>query len=216
MVNSMLAEYLLLAASIVGGYLVGAIPSGLLISRMMGRDPLKEGSGKTGATNTLRTSGPIAGIAVVVLDVAKGVFVVWAARSIAWPNDVWTGLAVGAAAGAAIIGHNWSVWVRLIAGKWGGGRGILTALGAVVTISPVVALAAFLVGVVVMALTRYMAWGAIAGAVGAIVTLVVLGVTGGLSAWLVPGVIVWCLLVVLGFHDNIERLLKGTEPKLGT
>ncbi len=216
MVNSTLTEYLLLAASIVGGYLVGAIPSGLLISRMIGRDPLKEGSGKTGATNTLRTSGPVAGIAVAALDIAKGVLVVWAVRSIAWPDDIWAGLAVGAAGAAAIIGHNWSVWVRLIAGKWGGGRGILTALGAVVTISLLVALGAFLSGVVVMALTRYMACGAIAGAVGAIVTLVVLGVTGGLSVWLAPGAIVWCLLVVLGFHDNIDRLLKGTEPKLGT
>ncbi|MEP6774260.1 MAG: glycerol-3-phosphate acyltransferase [Chloroflexota bacterium] len=216
MVNSTLAEYLLLAASIVGGYLVGAIPSGLLISRMMGRDPLKEGSGKTGATNTLRTSGPVAGIAVAALDIAKGVLVVWTVRSMAWPDDLWTGLAVGAAAAAAIIGHNWSVWVRLIAGKWGGGRGILTALGAVVTISPVVALAAIIVGVIVMALTRYMAWGAIAGAIGAIVSLIVLGATGGISAWLVPGAILWCLLVVLGFHDNIRRLLKGTEPKFGT
>jgi glycerol-3-phosphate acyltransferase PlsY len=216
MVNSMLAQYLLLAASVVGGYLVGAIPSGLLISRMMGRDPLKEGSGKTGATNTLRTSGPGAGIAVAALDIAKGALVVWAVRSVVWPDDVWAGLAVGAAAAAAIIGHNWSVWVRLLAGKWGGGRGILTALGAVVTISPVVALAAFLAGVVVMALTRYMAWGAIAGAIGAITTLLVLGTMGGLSAWLVPGAILWCLLVVLGFHDNIGRLLKGTEPKLGT
>ena len=200
----------------MGGYLVGAIPSGLLISRLMGRDPLKEGSGKTGATNTLRTSGPVAGVAVAALDIAKGALVVWAVRSVAWPDDVWSGLAVGAAAAAAIIGHNWSVWVRLIAGTWGGGRGILTALGAVVTISPVVALAAFLAGVVVMALTRYMAWGAIAGAIGAIATLLVLGTIGGLSAWLVPGAILWCLLVVLGFHDNIGRLLKGTEPKLGT
>jgi acyl phosphate:glycerol-3-phosphate acyltransferase len=216
MVNSILVQYLLLAASIVGGYLVGAIPSGLLISRMIGRDPLTEGSGKTGATNTLRTSGPAAGIAVAALDIAKGALVVWAVRSIAWPDDAWAGLAVGAAAAAAIIGHNWSVWVRLIAGKWGGGRGILTALGAVVTISPLVALVAFLLGVVVLALTRYMAWGAIAGAIGAIFTLVVLGVTGGLSTWLVPGAILWCLLVVLGFHDNIRRLLKGTEPKLGT
>ena len=209
-------EYLLLAAVIVGGYLVGAIPSGLLISRMMGRDPLKEGSGKTGATNTLRTSGRWAGIAVVVLDVAKGAIVVWAARSLAWPNEVWTGLAVGAAAGAAIVGHNWSVWVRLIVGKWGGGRGILMALGAMATINPVVALAALIVGGAAMALTRYMTWGAIAGALGAVATLVVLGLTGAMQVWYVPGAILWVLLVVLGFHDNIGRLLNGTEPKLGS
>ncbi|HST05804.1 MAG TPA: glycerol-3-phosphate acyltransferase [Chloroflexia bacterium] len=207
-------DYLLLATVIVGGYLVGAIPSGLLISRMMGRDPLTQGSGKTGATNTLRTSGPWAGIAVVVLDIAKGALVVWTARSFAWPNEAWQGLAVGAAAAAAIVGHNWSVWVRLIAGKWGGGRGILTALGAMVTINPVVALTALVIGGAVLVLTRYMAWGAIAGALAAVATLVVLGLTGAMQVWYVPGAILWGLLVVLGFHDNIGRLLKGTEPKL--
>jgi glycerol-3-phosphate acyltransferase PlsY len=216
MTDSMISDYLLLALVIAGGYLVGAIPSGLLISRVMGRDPLTQGSGKTGATNTLRTSGPAAGMAVVLLDIAKGIVVVWAARSIAWPNEMWAGLAVGAVGAAAIAGHNWSVWVRLIAGKWGGGRGILTALGAILTINVVVALSALIVGATVMALTRYMAWGAIAGAVGAVATLGILGATGGMPMWLVPGAIVWCLLVVLGFHDNIARLVEGTEPKLGS
>ena len=105
--------------------------------------------------------------------------------------------------------------VRLIAGKWGGGRGILTALGAVVTISPVVALIAFLAGVVVLVLTRYMAGGAIAGAVGAIVTLVVLGATGGCRPGWFPELSCacsWCSV----FTTTLNDLLKGTEPKLGT
>ena len=65
-------------------------------------------------------------------------------------------------------------------------------------------------------LTRYTAIGAIVGALGGLVAIVILGATGQLSLWLLPGTAAWCLLVILGFHDNIGRLVKGTESKLGT
>ena len=211
-----MADFVLLLAVTVGAYLVGAIPSGLLISRLVGHDPLNVGSGKTGATNTLRAAGPLAAAIVVVLDVAKGFVAVLGARSIVWPDEAWAGVAMGAAGAAAIIGHNWSVWVRFVLGKWGGGRGILTALGAMLIISPWVALAALLTGGAVMLATRYMVLGALMGALGAIGTVAALGVVGTISPWLVPGAVLWGLLVVLGFHDNIGRLLRGAEPRLGT
>lgn len=182
----------------------------------MGRNPLNEGSGKTGATNTFRTAGPIAAALVLILDLIKGFLVVLAARSIIWPNEAWEGIAAGLAGAAAIIGHNWSVWVRVFASKWGGGRGIVTALGAMLTISPWVALAALLAGGAVLAATRYMAWGALIGALAGVATVIALGLTNSVSSWLVPGAVLWGLLVILGFHDNIGRLLSGTEPKLGT
>jgi acyl phosphate:glycerol-3-phosphate acyltransferase len=210
------SDFLLLLAVTVGAYLIGAIPSGLLISRLKGRDPLSEGSGKTGATNTFRTAGPAAGAIVLVLDLVKGLVAALLARLVAWPDEVWASVAVGAAGAAAIIGHNWSVWVRLLAGKWGGGRGIMTAFGAMLMVSPWVALAALLSGGAAIALTRYMAWGALVGAVAGVGTVIALGVVGVVSPWLVPGAVLWGLLVILGFHDNIGRLLRGTEPKLGT
>ena len=67
-----------------------------------------------------------------------------------------------------------------------------------------------------LSVPREMAGGALTGAVGAMASLSGLGATGGLSSGLVTGDILWCLLVVLGIHDDIERLLRGTEPKLGT
>ncbi|MGA7730889.1 MAG: glycerol-3-phosphate acyltransferase [Chloroflexia bacterium] len=211
-----MSDFLLLLAVTVGAYLIGAIPSGLLISRLKGRDPLSEGSGKTGATNTFRTAGPAAGAIVLVLDLVKGFVSAFIARLFAWPDEVWASVAVGASGAAAIIGHNWSVWVRLLARKWGGGRGIMTAFGAMLTVSPWVALAALLAGGATIVITRYMAWGALVGAVAGVGTVILLGVLGAISPWLVPGAVLWGLLVILGFHDNIGRLFRGAEPKLGT
>jgi glycerol-3-phosphate acyltransferase PlsY len=211
-----LGDFLLLLIVTVGAYLIGAIPSGLLIGRLLGRDPLSQGSGKTGATNTFRTAGPAAGAIVLVLDLVKGFVAVLLARLVAWPDEMWAGVAIGAAGAAAILGHNWSLWVRLMAGKWGGGRGIMPAFGAMLAVSPLVALAALVAGGVVIFATRYMAWGAIAGVLAGVGTLIAMAALGMVSPWLVPGGIAWGVLVVLGFHDNIGRLLSGTEPKLGT
>ncbi len=210
-----MADLLLLLAVAAGAYLVGAIPSGLLISRLLGRDPLSVGSGKTGATNTFRAAGPAAGAIVLILDLLKGLVAVLVARSIGWPDEAWAGIAAGTAGGAAIIGHNRSVWVRLLAGKWGGGRGIMTGVGAMLTISLWVALAALLAGGVAILVTRYMAWGAIVGALAGVGTVIALGLTGAISSWLVPGAVLWGVLVIFGFHDNIGQLLSGREPKLG-
>lgn len=204
-----------LLITVVVAYLVGAIPTGLIIGRLMGRDPMKSGSGKTGANNTFRTAGPAAGIAVLILDLAKGFVLVYLARLMNPPDSSWIGFIVGGAGAAAIIGHNWSVWVRIFAGKWGGGRGIMTAFGAVLAVSVWIALAALVVGGIILAVTRYMVWAVIVAALGGIGTAIVLGSMGDVPSKLVPGVIVWCLLVVAGFNDNIARLVKGTEPRMG-
>jgi glycerol-3-phosphate acyltransferase PlsY len=203
------------ALLVVGSYLVGAMPSGLIVGSWFGKNPLQTGSGKTGATNTLRAAGPVAGALVLLLDLAKGAAVVLAARLITWPDEAWLGLAMGCAAAAAIVGHNWSIWVRLYSGKWGGGRGIMTALGAMLVVNFLVVLVAALVGGLALLLTRYMVVGTIAGALAGIVAIAALGATGRLSPWLLPGTAAWCLLVLLGFHDNIARLLNGTENRLG-
>ncbi|MFL5731676.1 MAG: glycerol-3-phosphate acyltransferase, partial [Chloroflexia bacterium] len=188
---------------------------GLLIGLAMGRNLLEFGSGKTGATNTLRTLGLGAGVAVFVFDVIKGALPVVAARLLAWPDDTWTDIAVGCAGAAAIVGHNWSVWVRLLAGRWGGGRGIMTALGAGVVATPVVVLVAAAAGGLGLAVTRYVVVGALVGALAAIVGAVVLTASGQMSVWLFLGVVAWALLVIWGFQDSIYRLRRGTERRLG-
>ena len=70
-------------------------------------------------------------------------------------------------------------------------------------------------GAVAFLLTRQPTIGAVAGALGGVVAIAVLGATGQMSPWLVPGTAAWCLLIILGFHDNIARLLKGNETRLG-
>src|SRR4051812_22493127 len=166
---------------LAGSYLVGAIPSGLIVGLLVGKSPLNVGSGKTGASNTLRAAGPAAAVTVLVLDLLKGAIVVLAARAIPWPDEAWLGLAMGCAAAAAVVGHNWSIWVRLYAGKWGGGRGIMTALGAMLVISPLVVLVAGVAGGIALLLTRYIVVGTLVGALGGLIALFALSVAGQLS-----------------------------------
>jgi glycerol-3-phosphate acyltransferase PlsY len=119
------------------------------------------------------------------------------------------------AGAAAVLGHNYSVWVRLASGRWGGGRGIVTAMGAMLMLHPLVVLAAILVGLAAIALTRLMVVGTIAGTIGAVGVAVILVATGSLWSWFLPAVIVWAVLVIAGFYDNLQRLARGAEPKLG-
>jgi acyl phosphate:glycerol-3-phosphate acyltransferase len=206
--------WLQMALLVVFSYLLGAVPTGLIVGSLVGKNPLEHGSGKIGTANTLNSAGPVAAAAVLVLDFVKGALVVWVARLLTWPSDAWEAAALGVSAAAAIVGHNWSIWVRLLAGRWGGGRGIVTALGAMTMVNPVVALVAVVVGGLVMLATRYMALGAILGALAGVAAVIVLGAAGQISPWLLPGAVAWGLLVVLGFHDNISRLISGKETKI--
>jgi glycerol-3-phosphate acyltransferase PlsY len=186
------------------------------VGLLLGKNPLEVGSGKIGATNTLRAAGPMAAVAVAILDLLKGALAVLAARFFSWPNDAWLGMAMGCSAASAVVGHNWSVWVRLYTGRWGGGRGIVTAMGAMLIISPWVVAVVILVGALTVVVTRYVAMGAIAGALAGLASILALGAAGALSPWLLPGAAACCLLVILGFHDNIGRLVNGTETRLGS
>lgn len=211
----MISEWLQLCAVILGAYLLGAIPSGLLVGLLMGRNLLQLGSGKTGTANTMSMLGKPAAATVFALDLAKGVLAVLIARTLAWPDDNWLAVATGLAASAAIVGHNWSVWVRLFAGKWGGGRGIVTAVGAMLVLQPLIVLAAVIAGAVALLLSRYVVIATLAGVVAGVAAAVVLALLQQITPWLLPGVIAWSLLIVAGFQDSLSRLLKGTETRLG-
>ena len=204
-----------LALLALGAYLLGAIPNGLLVGRLRGRDLLREGSGKTGSTNTLRVLGRPAAAAVFAGDLLKGLIAVGVAGALAWPDAGWRDLAVGVAGAAAIAGHNWSVWVRLLAGRWAGGRGLVPALGALLLVHPLVAAAGVLAAVLGVALTRYMVAGAAASVLVAFGSAAALAAAGQLAPGLLPGLVAWAALVLLGFHDNFARLARGQEPRLG-
>jgi acyl phosphate:glycerol-3-phosphate acyltransferase len=208
-------QWLELILLVVGAYLLGSVPNGLVIGLTRGRDLREHGSGKTGATNTLRVVGRRAAVMVFLLDLAKGAIPVIVARIIPWPDDVWLGIAMGSAAVAAVVGHIWSIWIRLFMGKWGGGRGVATIFGAMLLVHPLAALAGLLVGIGVIAVSRYVSLGSIAGVGFGLLVLLVFVALQQIPLWFLPWGIACGVLVVAVHADNIQRLLKGTERKIG-
>lgn len=211
---SALEIVLRLCGAALAGYLLGSIPFGVLASRIFGsRDPRSFGSGKTGATNVLRTMGRGPAAFVVLGDVLKGVAAVLLARLLFFgghvdPNLQATGEAI--AGFCAILGHNYSF---LIGFK--GGRGVLTGAGAMVVMAPFTTVIGFICAFVPIAITRYVSLGSILGATGSVVAELVLLITRHDSLPHFIFILVSGIIVIASHRDNIDRLLKGTERKLG-
>ena len=195
----------------LAGYLLGSVPSGVLVGRARGMDPRARGSRKTGATNVLRTLGPGAAALVAALDVGKGAAAVLLPRHLVLRDQPdlapWAEAASGV---AALVGHNHSIFIRFT-----GGRGVLTGAGAMAVMSPGAWLCGFVAAALPIALTRYVSLGSIAGAAASPVADLVLVLRGRDS---VPHLLFLALgggYVILAHRDNIQRLLDGTERKLG-
>ncbi len=213
-------------ASILAAYLVGGIPNGVLVGKLAGDvDVRAHGSGKTGATNVLRTLGPGAAAAVVVGDVLKGAIAVLLARyvffSTTFPSPLHSAGAISAlhayapwaealAGLAAVLGHTYSIYI-----KFTGGRGVLTGGGALVVISPIATLVGLIVGIVPIALTRYVSLGSILGAASVPITELALFVTGHAALPSLVYALLGAIYIIILHRDNIERLLSGTERRLG-
>jgi glycerol-3-phosphate acyltransferase PlsY len=192
------------------GYLLGAIPFGLIIGRLTrGVDLRQYGSHRTGATNALRTLGAPAAAAVFVLDVAKGLVAVLLARLLfgADPLAEWAAALAGF---AAIVGHNWSIFIGFT-----GGRGVATSGGALAGMSLLTVLIIVPIVVAVVWRTRYVSLGSITGALGAPLVALVLA---GFGLATLPAIAYAAgagLLVTAAHADNIGRLRAGTERKIG-
>ena len=188
------------------GYLLGSIPSGLIVGRLArGIDVREHGSGKTGFTNVLRTVGLRWGILVLAADLAKGVLPVLVARLVS--DDPYVQTVAGL---AAIAGHDWPVYVG-----FRGGRGVATSYGVALAMNPIAALVLLPAAAGLVAVTRIMSTMSVGLAPLLAVLFVVLAVMG-IHPWAyaVYGVIAAALLLVL-HRENLRRLLAGTEPKLG-
>ena len=199
---------------VVLAYLLGSIPNGMILAGLRGVDLRTVGSGKTGATNASRVLGCGAGLLVLAADAAKGALAVWGAGLLPWPTDGWHVTAQGAAAVAVVAGHCWSVWLRLFTRKWSGGRGVATALGVILAIHPLAAVIATGVAVGVILVTRYVSLGSLVGATVGALAVVVLVLLQWLSPWFVPTALVVAPMIIALHHDNIRRLVAGTERKL--
>jgi glycerol-3-phosphate acyltransferase PlsY len=144
------------ALSVVIAYLIGGIPFGLIVVKLMtGGDVREEGSGNIGATNVLRTAGLKAGILTLVLDAAKGWLAVWLAGTLSGGSQLW----MSAAALAVLVGHSFSVWIG-----FKGGKAVASFVGAFAYLTPVPLLAVVLLFVGVVAWTRYLSLGSVIAA----------------------------------------------------
>src|SRR5579872_1469754 len=187
-------------AALAVAYLLGAIPFGYLLVRWKtGRDVRAAGSGNIGATNVLRTTGRAAGVATLLLDIAKGYLAVWIAGRLTADNVWWT----SAAALAVMAGHAFPVFLG-----FKGGKAVASFVGAFLRLTPIPLAAVLAVFLITVAVTRHISVGSIVGAA-----------TFPLAVWLIlhpawPVVIaalIAGIFVVYRHKENIRRLHAGTE-----
>lgn len=187
---------------IIAAYLIGSIPTGIVISRFMGKgDPRKAGSGNIGATNVGRTSGKLAGILTLLGDVLKGGVPVFLAFQY-YPESLFISL-VGL---AAFLGHLFPVYLG-----FKGGKGVATGLGVMVVICPLATLLSAVVFAVVAYLKRYVS---LASMIAAAMLPVFMSFFPRGRNYVGMGVVV-AVLIIWKHKDNIKRLVAGTENRIG-
>lgn len=211
---AVLVIFLLLALA----YLLGSFPTGYLVARWVkGIDIRQHGSGATGATNVLRTVGKEAAIAVLIIDLFKGMTSILLIQfafplilttfsggpaSLAW--QPWVEVSAGL---FAIVGHSRSIWLNFT-----GGKSAASGLGILLALAWPVALGAIAAFVITLSLSRIVSLGSM---VAAITTIGLMFITGQPLAYGVFAII-GGVYVILRHRTNIERLLAGTEPRLGS
>jgi glycerol-3-phosphate acyltransferase PlsY len=209
------------AAGVVIAYLLGSTPTGYWTGKLLrGIDIREHGSRSTGATNVLRTLGKWPALAVLIIDVLKGVAAILVARMLCpwlWTKlsatppaasdlQTWVPWAVGLAGIAALLGHGRSIWLNFT-----GGKSAATGLGVLLAMSWPVGLGAATVFGIVLAITRIVSLGSILAALTAII--LVCAFEHPLPYRLL--VIAGGIYVIVRHRANIQRLLAGTEPTLG-
>jgi glycerol-3-phosphate acyltransferase PlsY len=190
----------------VAGYLLGSIPFGLLLTKLFGGgDVRKSGSGNIGATNVTRVAGPLAGILTLTFDTAKGAAAVWLAARVTNYRATWMVIA----AFAVLLGHCYPIWL-----KFKGGKGVATALGIFLALSPLAALSALLLFILCVVYWRYVSLGSVAAAAAMPLLIYFLWAPGHAPPLSVDvGTLAIALLVIYKHDGNLQRLVEGTEPR---
>jgi len=186
-------------AWIIGAYLLGSIPTGLLLGRLYGIDVRKEGSGNIGATNLYRTVGRKVGVITLIGDCLKGMLPVLLAWKLGMgePVQAWIGL-------AAFCGHVFSIFLL-----FKGGKGVATALGVYLALAPLAVLGALAVFVILVAIWRYISLGSVVAAA----TMPVIIIFRPHSTELLVATALISTIVIIKHHTNIKRLLDGSENR---
>jgi acyl phosphate:glycerol-3-phosphate acyltransferase len=208
------------AALLLAAYLLGSLPTGYLLGRSLkGIDIRDHGSGSTGATNVLRVVGKGAGATVLAVDMLKGAAAIILTRFAYQPNSplltwapaninptqwfAWMAVFAGL---AVVLGHSRSIWL-----KFSGGKSVATGLGLLLALNWQVGLLAFAIFGVVFALSRIVSLSSIVSAFSVFVLMILLHQP---TAYVLLG-LVGGSYVVLRHRTNIQRLIAGTEPRLG-
>jgi glycerol-3-phosphate acyltransferase PlsY len=189
----------ILATLVAAAYLLGSIPTGLLLGKLYGIDVRKEGSGNIGATNLYRTVGRKVGIMTLVGDCLKGLLPVVVVQNLIFPAEyaAWVGL-------AAFCGHVFSVFL-----KFRGGKGVATALGVFLALAPLALACAVAVFALVMLAWRYVSLGSICAA---LIMPAAVALLGGTMVVIVVTLLI-AVIVIARHRENILRLLAGTESR---
>lgn len=190
-------------AYVLGAYLVGAIPFGLMVAYILGGgvDPRKVGSGNIGATNVARAVGKAGGIVTLILDAAKGFVPLYFARR-AFPENYY--VIVSLCGVAAFVGHVFPIYLR-----FRGGKGVATASGIIVFLSPITAILLIAIFLFALLLTGYVSVGSLICAFSFPLLMAFLG-----PSPLYIAVALFMGVVILFTHrENIKRLLEGSENR---
>lgn len=196
-------QYLLIVPA---SYLLGSVPWGFLITlAVKGVDIRQYGSGMTGTSNVLRTTGGPFAVLALALDVSKGLLAVFLARIVA---D--TATAEVAAGLMALVGHNWSVFLG-----FGGGRGIATGVAGLFVMEPIAAGIAIAVFTPVTLLSKYLSLGSIVSVLAAFLALLSIALLDHAPMTYLFYTGIGGAIIIGQHRDNIRRLMQGTERKLG-
>ncbi len=209
-------------AIIIASYLIGSFPTAYFLGKLKNINIFEQGSGNMGGTNVARTMGKGWAILTISADIAKGVFAVWLARDMILPEQI--GVATSVAATCVVVGHNWSLFATVLTAsiKEGklklivrGGKGAATAFGAMLMIQPLQILVAGCIGIAVIARTRYVSLGVLIGFAIANLWLILLVGAAFQKPILLLYAIALSVMLLLRHRGNVQRLLAGTERRLG-
>jgi glycerol-3-phosphate acyltransferase PlsY len=187
-------------------YLLGSIPFGLPLAKVFGGgDVRKAGSGNIGATNVTRVAGPLAGILTLIFDTAKGAAAVWLAARATDDSATWMIIS----AFSVLLGHCYPVWL-----KFKGGKGVATALGVFLALSPLAAVSALLLFILCVVYWRFVSLGSVAAAAAMPLLIYFLWAPGHAPPIVIDlGTLAIAGLVIFKHGGNLQRLVDGTEPR---
>lgn len=188
------------------GYILGSLPVTLTIGKVFkGIDVRDSGSGKTGATNVLRTLGWKFAVPITIWDISKGILAVLISRALTDSNA-----ADALTAGAVLLGHVWP-----ITSGFRGGRGVMTGLGTIFILSPITSIPGMIFTLSVIAASRYVSLGSVLGSAAQIIGVTIAWQMDKLPLEYALYVMGGSVLIIWVHRDNIQRLLNGTERKIG-